>query len=88
MARSPDYHGVSDLNRADQDGNTALHMVMRNFNQEETTAKKVARHLLKNGADPSRKNKIGNTALHQSVQYGQLSAVRFALKHNQFQRRK
>ena len=48
----------SELNRIDGDGNTPLHLVMKNFNQEPEKYRKIANLLLKLGASLTFQNKI------------------------------
>ena len=67
MTRSPDFRGVRDLNRADPDGNTPLHLIMRCFDTEDASAKKICKSLLQNGADTRSHNRQGNTALQAGL---------------------
>lgn len=47
-----------DVNRIDSDGNTPLHLVMKNFNQDPEKFRKIASILIKLGADLGFQNKI------------------------------
>lgn len=40
-----------DVNRIDSDGNTPLHLVMKNFNQDPEKFRKIGTILIKLGAD-------------------------------------
>ncbi|QKX59623.1 uncharacterized protein TRUGW13939_06760 [Talaromyces rugulosus] len=52
-----------DINTTDSDGNGPLHMAMRNWNMEGD----VIDALLSAGADPSLRNKHGDTPLHVTI---------------------
>ena len=52
-----DFNNVQEINRADEDGNTTLHLIMRNFNVDHENSAKIARGLLKNGANVKVLNK-------------------------------
>lgn len=52
-----------EFNKLDQEENTALHYIMRYFNEDVDLASKLAFFLLQNGADITIKNKNGYTCL-------------------------
>lgn len=57
-------HGAK-INQQDKDGNTALHLMVRNLRQVQS-----ARFLISRGADASLTNGNGNTALHECLRMG------------------
>jgi ankyrin repeat protein len=57
------------LNKLDDDGNTPLHIVMRNFNADIQKSRKIAAELIKMGASLIFKNKQQNNPLNQAL-YG------------------
>lgn len=71
-----------NLNKLDEEGNTSLHLLMRNFNTDPELARKLAINLIKKGATLQFQNKNQLTPLHQALYYGQNEAVKFALNHN------
>lgn len=75
------------MNRADEEGNTALHLVMRNFNVDPENSAKIASGLLKKGASLQALNCNQLTPMHVALYYAQNEAIKFALCHN-FQTRR
>lgn len=71
-----------NLNKFDEEGNTSLHILMRNFNSDPELARKIAINLIKKGATLQFQNKNQLTPLHQALYYGQNEAIKFALNHN------
>ena len=71
-----------DINVPNEMGNTAMHLVFHNFQNDEELATTVAKQLIKKGANLNAKNKADLGLLHQAVQQGNLSAVKFAIEHN------
>ena len=71
-----------NLNKLDEEGNTSLHLLMRNFNTDPELARKLAINLIKKGATLQFQNKNQLTPLHQALYYGQNEAIKFALNHN------
>ena len=80
--RTKDFDPVKEFNRADQDGNTPLHLVMRFFNNDQQYAKKMCVFLLQNGANLKLLNKNQLSPLNQALYYVQNCGTSFALKYN------
>lgn len=77
-ARDFDENGIQNsldkgisVNASDEDGNTALHLVLSAGDKSPETLS----ILLESGADPNRKNHKGNTSLHRAVKYGAVNAI-------------
>jgi len=77
-----DINHKSEINKIDEDKNTALHTLMRNFNVDPDTASKVAVTLIKRGTDLKATNIHRLTPMHVALYYGQNEAIQFALSHN------
>ena len=77
-----------DINRHDEDGNTPLHLVMRNFQMDISKSIKIARELIKLGARLDLTNKLLFSPLNYACFFGQTEAVRFAIGFNLKQKRK
>lgn len=60
-----DFFGETDIDHTDADGNTALHLASGGVSSEKTSPRssKVLEVLLSAGADPSLKNRFGNTPI-------------------------
>lgn len=71
-----------NLNKLDEEGNTCLHLLMRNFNSDPELSSKIAINLIKKGATLSYQNRNQLTPLHQALYYGQNEAIKFAMNHN------
>ena len=76
------------MNKLDDDGNTPLHIVMRNFDADIQKSRKIAAELIQMGASLIFKNKQQNNPLNQALYGGQSEAVRFALQHNEQARKR
>ena len=70
------------LTRLDEDENTVLHVVMKNFNTDIASCRKIATSLLSLGASLKEKNKMQMPPLSQALFNNQNEAVRFALSYN------
>lgn len=77
-----DFNPEQDFNKIDEDGNSLLHILFRNFNQDVENASKISLNLIKRGCNLKYKNKIKHTPLHQAYYYLQNDAIKFALYHN------
>ena len=71
-----------DINVPNELGNTAMHLVFNNFSNDEDLAAVVGKLLIRNGANLNAKNKADLGLLHQAVQHGNVSAIKFAIDHN------
>ena len=71
-----------DINVPNEMGNTAMHIVLHNFQNDEELAQNVAKLLIKKGANLNARNKADLGLLHQAVQQGNIQAVKFAIDHN------
>jgi ankyrin repeat protein len=80
-ADSKDYANLLDLllqnkvslNRTDQEGNTPLHYISRNYvdrsnYDSDKHASKIVAKMIQNGANPDTKNHLGQTPLHIAVE--------------------
>ena len=59
----------SDINKTDEDGNTVLHILMRNFNVDPEISSKIARYYLRKGANLTALNSVFLTPLHVGLYY-------------------
>ena len=82
-----DYGNFHEINRQDEEGNTVLHLVMRNFNVEPLTTAKLASSLIKKGCSLKALNGNQLTPMHVGLYYAQNEAIKFALCHNYQTRR-
>ena len=64
-----DFNPDADLNRLDEDGNSPLHVLMRNFSAEPDLCKKLAIALIKKGASTSTLNQNLLSPLHNALYY-------------------
>ena len=61
-----------------------MHLVFNNFSNDEELASVVGKLLIRNGANLNAKNKSDLGLLHQAVQHGNVTAVKFAIEHNRW----
>ena len=59
-----DFNPAQDLNRLDEDGNSPLHILFRNFNADPELNRKIAISLIKKGARVNILNQSLLTPLH------------------------
>lgn len=79
---------IQDLNKHDEEGNTPLHLVLKNFHQDISKSIKIAIELIKLGARLDIQNKLMFSPLNYACFFGQTEAVRFAIDFNLKQKRK
>ena len=82
-----DFNFAQEINKLDEEGNTTMHFIMKNFNSDPESSSKIARSLIKKGINLKYKNKIQMTPLHVALYYAQNEGIKFALKHNYMLRR-
>ena len=58
------------LNRVDEEENSILHIVMRNFNSDIDKSRRIAQILLQKGVSIDKKNKLNCTPLIIAFAYG------------------
>ena len=51
IKQSKDFNYKLELNKVDEEGNTALHVLMRNFNKDPENSCKIGKFLIKRGID-------------------------------------
>lgn len=71
------------MNKYDEDGNTPLHLVLRNFHLDIQKSIKIAKTIIKLGARLDFKNKSNFAPLNYACFFGQTEALRFAIDFNQ-----
>jgi hypothetical protein len=62
-------NSTSFLTRVDEDDNTVMHMVMKNFNTDIAASRKIASTLLAMGASLKDRNRIQMTPLAHAMFY-------------------
>lgn len=67
LKKAKNFAAEQDLNKFDEEGNTPLHIVMRNFNADIHKSRKIATKLIKMGASLVFKNKLQNNPLNQAL---------------------
>lgn len=77
-----DFNNFQEINRPDEEGNTAMHLVMRNFNVDPENLSKIASSLIKKGSNLKALNCNQLTPMHVALYYAQNEAIKFALCHN------
>lgn len=61
---SPEDAIAHELDKPDEDGNTAMHVLMQYFGADAEKAQKIATRMLKHGASLTVENRQGMTPLH------------------------
>lgn len=87
LKNGKDFSNLQDVNRTDEEGNTSLHLVMRFFNTDSESSSKIAKSLIRRGANLKALNNNQLTPLHVALYYAQNEAIKFALSHNRQLRR-
>lgn len=80
--KTPEEAVELDVNVPNEQGNTAMHLVFINFNQDPELAAQVARILIKKGANLRCRNKNELGLLHVAAQSNSIKALEFAQDHN------
>jgi len=70
MAGLKDFYPAQDLNKVDEIGNTAMHLLMKNFNSDPEFYSKVAKFMIRKGALLNFKNRACLTPLHYAFTFG------------------